>query len=578
MSSAEDFLSKILAELPAVQSVREINVDPDDLIYSGKLGDLANKPKFKNHKIRIGDFRGGKIDPYVSSKAVPRMGVYQALREFSQNLIDECVSNNGGDQPSFDGIRLASETIEHRGNAKDITLVYNEDHVLGEIVYCHSKDTLTFTNFGSFVPSIDHLLRNGLSSKRNRSNQIGQHGEGFMNAVTVLLRNGAQVNMIGIIQENGGFTAQKLVFSLEGDNVMVRRRKLDSERHRFLRVQFIIEFRRPYSYSLTNYMVPVEYMRSQRDPEDHGEVIFDEAKRGAVYVMHFHVLTYKATHAYFGYDLYLPIIGRDRNNIFWSEFCKAVAAVWSSLITSDLERAKLFFKLIASTDTHTSCVEVACVSNLSLDARTTLAQLYLDYFPDSIPLRYTESCNDQVKHVKVPDALYHAIVRVDGEWIPSYQDMLALGIESLGDIETEAIARVQTAFDGVVSIKVVQSDSMLRYYYHADENLIVINGSLADQVVEDQDRLTSLIVCFWLPHLKRVGDVPHFDYDRIFRQLRGNKIRISVGNGKKRKRDPSPDDSAEPAEPVEPPDHLPKPEGFEWIMSYIPTWSLIEKK
>ncbi len=194
---------------------------------------------------------GGTEDLNTFIDAVSNMTLGNALRELTQNFFDGCTEQYGCnflelDHPTIDGMQLTVGDSVYRGEERSGCIMHANGTTFGEILLVENHRTakrmpfatdrtvasspffnygsLTFTNYGVSLASKDLLLCYGVSSKRGRANQVGEHGEGFCRAVTRLLKNDIGVSVHCMISSEGEYNSENWTFFLDDrDRVKCRR-------------------------------------------------------------------------------------------------------------------------------------------------------------------------------------------------------------------------------------------------------------------------------------------------------------------------------------------------------------------
>lgn len=375
--------------------------------------------------------------------------IYEALREVTQNLIDQAARSNANKpgEAHFDGLRIAKGQRKNGQTIEEVVAFHNEDTKLAEIVHikepignprqyfasetCRDEEedgivafgTLSFINYGVVIKNANQVLAFGGSDKRKMTNQIGQHGEGLKYAIVALLRNGLGVEIwcpvlrFGrpefqhwrFFLQQGGPTDGNLHYKMsyqEPKRVLRGRKVIHNDSHHMeLRITYNKEEYTDYDcnliearpgglhFDIDNYLVPRAYMRSARDSNDHGMVITDPVHRAAVFIWHFHVCSYRSAYMHWGYDLFMPVT-RGRDSVQHEHLCSAITSVWNTVLETnnedDFELILQFFKEIVLS-APSRLIEQEILSALSPRACAVLARIFRDLFGSNVyPVKTTD--------------------------------------------------------------------------------------------------------------------------------------------------------------------------------------------
>ena len=407
---------------------------------------------------------------------VREMSTYAAWREILQNLIDAVTEANG---ESFVGLK--SKSGPNRG-AKSVLCFYTDKHILGEIVESHK--TISFSNFGPNVRSIESILQFGASEKHTKRNQGGKFGEGLKRAALKLLLKGFKVDLFLALTEDDETTFRHLIFKLNNNDELcysmsyfkpTERYKGANDYHRFeVIVSGLADNAK--SFDIGEYMLNnVALIRDVRDANDYGIILLND-HAGDVYVWHFYVENYD--YMMFGYDLFLGDIARDRNNVNVDTLRKSIAGIWSYAIVEDAQLAKFFLdKVVMNQQTTEIMYEVAALRLISKQAiQVLLSMLDLkgrrpickDDEDDLYP-KYDES-----HFVVVPKHAEATFVRVLGP-LDKYLDALSQSFRKMPSVklETDAQSHLSDTFSLIV---VGDMNLPLHYDYDEPTSILCLNA------------------------------------------------------------------------------------------------------
>lgn len=318
---------------------------------------------------------GQKNSPLnLNKEAVHNMSLPCAFREVLQNFIDAIVQLNG---ESFVGLSIK----RCMRRSQNVILFYNEAYILGEIV--HDGKKVSFVNMAPSISTVNQITQFGASKKRGIANQAGQHGSGLKYAALKFLMSGYKMDIFFAIEEDQQTEFRHLIFKVSDREEClaytltslnpVERFKGAADFHRFeLSVRSGEEIPQ---FHLDDYMIsdPVN-VRGQRDKFDHGSVILDPEEKRRIYVWNFYVNSYNCV--LYAYNLFLPNITHDRDQVDMGVLTSAVASVWSETICTDAEKAKVFYQEFLMNPNVPDCVEKWAIGDLSVPAANVLYALF----------------------------------------------------------------------------------------------------------------------------------------------------------------------------------------------------------
>jgi hypothetical protein len=347
---------------------------------------------------------------------VPEMYVQDALRELTQNLVDEVAKRNGERRkernPTLKGLKIARSSV--RGAS---VTVFHDDHVrYAEIV--KKEREIRFINFGTVISSVEDLTRYGKTTKRDVSNQIGQHGEGFCHAMLVFARNDINVHCKGFFRESQTEVSMRgYHFKLNDSGHLFRKpvayRQADRKEFSHFEVVLTLDDRILIyvdedieKFSIFDFIVPPESIRDRSSSsEDAGFVIFDETQSGRLFNYNF--LVEELDNVKFGYNFFFSKISRDRNVLSSKSIIQGIAECWSKLICESSDRADAFLELIS--DERVIYFEHHAIEGLSLPAKNKLADAFQRKYGFKYPVDATEKSDYFINPIEVSKMVINAI-------------------------------------------------------------------------------------------------------------------------------------------------------------------------
>lgn len=279
-------------------------------------------------------------------------GHSEGIRELLQNLFDEVSDRNKVDgHASYRGISVTRASV---GDA-DVDRIHTTSHVLADVVLRSEArkfygarerreikepircNVLEFINYGT-GPGTEILMM-GHSTKQERKDQIGCHGEGLKMAIKIFLRTGLDVEIETTPNAIDGISqpTQKWRFFVANHMVRYAIQPIEACRGPLCPTavsdldRFVIRVAWPAEDLGTSLSMAVrfdDWLLPMELHADHARVLNGEYM-GRMYVHHFKVMD--TSGFYFGYDLPVPV-GRDRDQFKTKETNEAVALAWSSVM------------------------------------------------------------------------------------------------------------------------------------------------------------------------------------------------------------------------------------------------------
>ena len=327
------------------------------IVGMAKLGRLIEGEFMKRYELSI-------KATYLSN-----WGVFEGIRELVQNARDS--------EKQYD----AAMSIKHDYRMRDKRPV----------------GTLVITNTGVTIPRQALLI--GHSSKQDRTDLIGQFGEGLKFGILALLRNGLSIKIRNgaetwnpVIVRSSVFDAEVLAIDVTEGNKFEERVSIeifgiDLDSWEGMKGKFLFLTPRPSSQIVNVHG---------------GRVLLGEADKGKVFVKGMFVA--RDERFYFGYDLSEADIDRDRRMI--SQPTYETSRLLAQALQQNLLTAKVYEMLKQSSPE----TEEMRRWSLSDDAISHLTNLFrIEYGTEAIPVESESEVTDLehfgVRGVRVPYAL-----------------------------------------------------------------------------------------------------------------------------------------------------------------------------
>jgi hypothetical protein len=326
--------------------------------------------------------------------------VTPAYREIFQNMLDGMVSARGF---RFEGLSIE---VQEGGNV----YFYTNEFLFGAIVMNSERTQISFVNYAPGVHDLAQVIQFGSSSKRNKVNQVGLHGEGLKRAMLWFLTHGYTNETYFSVysEETRRLRLVKLSFKmkhnvvLNKDDMCVTIRNIEPHttaikgypfrktKQEFLPDAFCVTLFNERGnipiFNVNDYIVndwtllrgrkiieqvdPLTYEKVLvPDTSDMGYVVPNE--RGKIYVSNFYVMT--MNNACFGYNIFIKRITRDRDLLDQGEVIRCVARIWTQLMSASDENVKRFCDAVLPNKTEAQ-----------LGLKMTIEETATRYFPHTV--------------------------------------------------------------------------------------------------------------------------------------------------------------------------------------------------
>jgi hypothetical protein len=357
----------------------------------------------------------------LNRSAVKNMPLEDAYRELLQNMCDAMVEVNGH---QFNGIKITQYATPGGGR---VTVFHTDAHILGEIVQTQTR--VSFVNMGPHIESLSQIIQTGASKKDEIPNQAGQHGEGLKRSALKLLTHGYMIDVWFPLCISNDDLAEDDEDD-NGDAFRTETRHLTFTLHSKLRcLAYTLTTYRPTErfkgagdfhrfqvdvsagdkvpvFDLCHYMLPEALIKDPTVGAVDGYVFFKDARRNSVYVWHFYVVSYG--NLFYSYDMFMPRIARDRNDVPYQKLCEYVAKIWSAATTVEEAAAERFYNdILMKGDIPTNTIEVL---SLPLFSKSAAQRLYTLFQTKNFPPRRPVKAADWQKLNEQFDQSFFTIV------------------------------------------------------------------------------------------------------------------------------------------------------------------------
>jgi hypothetical protein len=293
-----------------------------------------------------------KIELSITANYQPKWGIWEGIRELV------C---NGQDAERELGAKLSVFFLPSKGNAET------------------EPGTLVIHNEGCTMPATALLL--GHTTKAERTDTVGQFGEGFKigtlalvrAGVKVVIRNGSEVWNAALETSEKFKGAEVLTFDIKGgrkgeNRVRVEIQGVMQETWHSLRSRFL-------------WLDAPASGQVVETPE--GSLLLEERHKGMVYVKGVFIRQVKIE---YGYNLSHGGLNRDRDLLDHYELQWKTKDIWQHAITKRPDLVEPFFKLIESDKDDARGVNEYTASHISPEAKQALASNFKKSYGDAVPV------------------------------------------------------------------------------------------------------------------------------------------------------------------------------------------------
>lgn len=457
------------------------------------------------------------------------MKFWEIYRELYQNLFDQAaISNSLTETPSFTGIDI----ITGERDELVVTIFYSPTRQLryAEVIYDDLSQTVWFVNFGAVIVNFNQLFGQGGSKKYMQSRQIGRYGEGAKRAFACALNNDCTVEVSAVVLQKGHSEFRKWTLAVDGHDVMriseSRPPPLEKDPHCFIVcLGNVPEIPNERLFMLRD-------MSALRDPENDqvvGHLLTHPSEQGRLYGWHFWVEDKSNStllSAFFGYDIFSDIVPRERRAFYTNELVPVVASIWDDEITSNPDRAKLFYDSVicAAHDKNSTkdYVEWKAIEYLGKRSKGILLGIFQEkHGPDAVAVTKEDGFFAKLQlHLKFATITHKAIQLFIGSF-PRHYYSTRLQMEEnafKGELiqNNEAIELLNKVFaDVVILVALSIPDSPTKFVHLKESNRLVLNWHFFEALTLDQQ--VSKIYVQILPFVLKSHD---FDLVSIMEKIR----------------------------------------------------------
>lgn len=437
------------------------------------------------------------------------MRTEHAFYELSQNLMDGVVECNGGTFNTVD-IRKNDDCNAH------LIEFFNESTRLAQII--QTPSSITFCNFDIVLDNLHPLTKMGWTSKRGKTFQSGQHGEGFKRATLRLLLERLHVRVVCLV----GKEWLELKFDLnEKEQCMsyIVKKGIEAGPRPCLCVTVSWDTPEQKPPLLLNKWIlsASAVVRDQVDESDPGTLLNGPAYNGNLY--HWHLFIKHIPYMRFGYDCFMSSVPRDRHIVQADQVLHYVAAIASrSILEEDGVGASLFYEEICCKDAEAKTMESNCLKLLSAPARHKLTQVFRKKNPGKFCIRNRQKISlhpqySEPTFVVLPDHVIDCFETVNFSLNAHLQLRQTLLLDK---VKVWASKELQHAFDGICRVAFTDKNwSGIHYAMHnrGDCFMLVLNHTEAEWKTKGIAIFTQVVVPDLVRNSKLViKDVPQFMY------------------------------------------------------------------